>query len=89
MTWEFSGYGGAQDWRKPLSFTQGGVLKEFRRGLGVIGRKSHIDPQLLTVLHVPQSRLPPTRVQRFQIAELIQRFISGMVQMVQMSLRHA
>ena len=30
-TWEFSGYGGAQGWRKTLIFTQDGVLKDFRR----------------------------------------------------------
>lgn len=29
--WEFSGYGGAQGWRKTLFFTQEGVLKDFRR----------------------------------------------------------
>jgi len=31
LTWEFSGYGGAQGWRKTLIFTQNGVLKDFRR----------------------------------------------------------
>ncbi len=30
-TWEFSGYGGAQGWKKTLIFTQNGVLKDFRR----------------------------------------------------------
>ena len=30
-TWEFSGYGGAQGWRKTLIFAQDGVLKDFRR----------------------------------------------------------
>ena len=30
-TWEFSGYGGAQGWKKTLIFTQDGVLKDFRR----------------------------------------------------------
>jgi hypothetical protein len=30
-TWEFSGYGGAQGWRKTLAFTPDGVLKDFRR----------------------------------------------------------
>ena len=30
-TWEFSGYGGVQGWRKTLIFTQDGVLKDFRR----------------------------------------------------------
>ena len=31
LTWEFSGYGGAQGWRKTLLFTQDGVLKDFSR----------------------------------------------------------
>jgi hypothetical protein len=31
LTWEFSGYGGAQGWRKTLIFTPDGVLKDFRR----------------------------------------------------------
>lgn len=31
LTWEFSGYGGAQGWRKTLLFTRDGVLKDFRR----------------------------------------------------------
>jgi hypothetical protein len=31
LTWEFSGYGGAQGWRKTLIFTQDGVLKDFSR----------------------------------------------------------
>ncbi len=31
MDWEFSGYGGAQGWRKTLIFTPEGVLKDFRR----------------------------------------------------------
>jgi hypothetical protein len=30
-TWEFSGYGGAQGWRKTLIFTPDGTLKDFRR----------------------------------------------------------
>jgi len=30
-TWEFSGYGGAQGWKKTLIFTPDGVLKDFRR----------------------------------------------------------
>ena len=30
-TWEFSGYGGAQGWRKTLIFAPDGVLKDFRR----------------------------------------------------------
>lgn len=30
-TWEFSGYGGAQGWKKTLFFTRDGVLKDFRR----------------------------------------------------------
>ena len=30
-TWEFSGYGGAQGWKKTLFFAQDGVLKDFRR----------------------------------------------------------
>jgi hypothetical protein len=30
-TWEFSGYGGAQGWRKTLIFTEDGVLRDFRR----------------------------------------------------------
>jgi len=29
--WEFSGYGGAQGWRKTLIFTPDGVLKDFHR----------------------------------------------------------
>lgn len=31
LTWEFSGYGGAQGWRKTLMFTPDGVLKDFQR----------------------------------------------------------
>lgn len=31
LTWEFSGYGGAQGWRKTLIFAPDGVLKDFRR----------------------------------------------------------
>jgi hypothetical protein len=31
LTWEFSGYGGAQGWRKTLIFTPDGVLKDFSR----------------------------------------------------------
>ena len=30
-TWEFSGYGGAQGWKKTLIFTPDGVLRDFRR----------------------------------------------------------
>jgi len=30
-TWEFSGYGGAQGWRKTLVFAQDGRLKDFHR----------------------------------------------------------
>jgi hypothetical protein len=30
-TWEFSGYGGAQGWRKTLTFSSDGVLKDFQR----------------------------------------------------------
>ena len=30
-TWEFSGYGGAQGWKKTLIFSQDAVLKDFRR----------------------------------------------------------
>ena len=30
-TWEFSGYGGAQGWKKTLFFAQDGFLKDFRR----------------------------------------------------------
>ena len=30
-TWEFSGYGGAQGWKKTLIFTPDGVLKDFRQ----------------------------------------------------------
>ena len=31
LTWEFSGYGGAQGWQKTLIFTPDGVLKNFHR----------------------------------------------------------
>ena len=31
LTWTFSGYGGAQGWRKTLMFTPEGVLKDFSR----------------------------------------------------------
>jgi hypothetical protein len=31
LTWTFSGYGGAQGWRKTLMFTSDGVLKDFSR----------------------------------------------------------
>jgi len=31
LTWESSGYGGAEGWRKTLTFTPDGVLKDFRR----------------------------------------------------------
>ena len=31
LTWTFSGYGGGQGWRKTLTFTPDGVLKEFSR----------------------------------------------------------
>ena len=31
LTWAFSGYGGAQGWRKTLMFTPDGVLKNFSR----------------------------------------------------------
>jgi len=31
LTWTFSGYGGNQGWRKTLTFTPEGVLKDFQR----------------------------------------------------------
>lgn len=30
-TWEWTGYGGAQGWRKKLNFSPDGVLKDFSR----------------------------------------------------------